>query len=252
MALVMGEQSSMGYPLATNNAVHGFQGIPEERKSFCLPKEQADVDSTGMNVNSSLHCGPLKPRSFLNRDFNDSDVSSSLHDSCNNPNLVYGFSNEASNKKQNMDIRPKSVKYTAQSILSVASITVEDKIGKGSFSHVYKGTSPNGPVAVKVMLYESTKEASLDQAEVALLQSLRHQHIVQLIDVFYGATTCIVLEFCAGGDLYTVLHKTQARHQLSARSPETGCTTASRCVRLGGRRAGRVPGRICRKYHLHE
>jgi serine/threonine protein kinase len=101
-------------------------------------------------------------------------------------------------------------------MLSDAGITLEDMIGKGSFSHVYKATRPDGPVAVKVMLYESTKPVPLDEVEVAVLRSgLRHQHIVQLIDVFCGATTCIVLEFCAGGDLYTVLHKPQVPLQLS-------------------------------------
>eukprot|EP00746_Dinoflagellata_sp_MGD_P157499 gnl/MRDRNA2_/MRDRNA2_86226_c0_seq1.p1 gnl/MRDRNA2_/MRDRNA2_86226_c0~~gnl/MRDRNA2_/MRDRNA2_86226_c0_seq1.p1 ORF type:complete len:385 (+),score=73.56 gnl/MRDRNA2_/MRDRNA2_86226_c0_seq1:69-1223(+) len=201
---------AMGY-LPAPNAIHGFQmGDLQERETFNFPRQKYkkkknqdgkfDSSHSSDGIVSSMHCGPLNPRSFL--DPRDSEVASQDHSL--NPDLQQGLKDIESN-----------VKHTAQTILSAAGLTVEDKIGKGTFSHVYKAISPNGLVAVKVMLYKSKKPMILDEAEVAVLQSLRHQHIVQFIDVCHGATTCMVFEFCAGGDLYTLLHKTGVPHELS-------------------------------------
>ena len=47
------------------------------------------------------------------------------------------------------------------------------------------------------------------------MQKLDHPHIVKFIDVLFGDTTCLILEFCAGGDLYTFLHNKGAISKVS-------------------------------------
>lgn len=87
-------------------------------------------------------------------------------------------------------------------------LTVEAKIGSGSFGDVYKGTWRDTPVAVK-RLRSAAIEDQLDELnrEAVTMLQLRHPHIV----LFMGCCSkvpnvCIVTEFMPKGSLFDVLH----------------------------------------------
>ncbi len=122
--------------------------------------------------------------------------------------------------------RAPSVDISAYEI-DFAALRVGRRVGEGSFGKVYAATWHETPVAVKVLVDEST---ALDgggaggahalrslsspvmaalAAEAGLMASLRHPHIVQ----FMGICTlppAVVTEYCARGSLADVLRAGRA------------------------------------------
>eukprot|EP00746_Dinoflagellata_sp_MGD_P156467 gnl/MRDRNA2_/MRDRNA2_85835_c0_seq1.p1 gnl/MRDRNA2_/MRDRNA2_85835_c0~~gnl/MRDRNA2_/MRDRNA2_85835_c0_seq1.p1 ORF type:complete len:393 (+),score=66.40 gnl/MRDRNA2_/MRDRNA2_85835_c0_seq1:116-1294(+) len=107
------------------------------------------------------------------------------------------------------DSSKASQKAAIQRNVASLNVILESQIGKGTFSIVYSATSPKGPVAIKVL---TGKSSAVDEAEVAMLRKMDHPNIVKLIDVIQDSTTtCVILELCAGGDLYRLLHVTKLK-----------------------------------------
>merc|ERR1711968_242093 len=96
-----------------------------------------------------------------------------------------------------------------------SEITLGKKVGSGSYGDVYSGKwSPlkDVPVAIKVIASEG-KLAPLDDAEMLLMQRIRHPRLV----LFFGtgllkSRNCafMVTEFLAGGDLMEFIEKAVA------------------------------------------
>jgi serine/threonine protein kinase len=84
------------------------------------------------------------------------------------------------------------------------SYLLDDALGRGSFSQVYRGRDDRTglPVALKVLeLAPLPDHAHLD-SEIKALAALRHPNIVRLISVCRTAHRCyLVTEYCDGGTL---------------------------------------------------
>jgi len=83
---------------------------------------------------------------------------------------------------------------------------LQDKIGSGAFSDVYKATSRTDPpriVAVKQIKKFKVKNKDDIAAEIAILEKLDHPHVIHLYEVFDAAEyTYLCMEFLGGGELF--------------------------------------------------
>ena len=80
------------------------------------------------------------------------------------------------------------------------------RIGKGAFSSVYLGRSPNNElVAIKKIEIDNIKKiTSRIRAEIEICKKLKHPNILETYDVIYdtsGGNIYIVTEYCSKGDL---------------------------------------------------
>lgn len=83
---------------------------------------------------------------------------------------------------------------------------VTERIGSGAFAVVWRAISKwdGSEVAIKEISAETLTSRIRErmQAEINILRRIRHPNIVRLFDVLEDDTsTCLVLEYCAGGDL---------------------------------------------------
>jgi serine/threonine-protein kinase len=89
-------------------------------------------------------------------------------------------------------------------------------LGEGGHARVYRGVDKHqsdGPVAIKVLRRHFLRDPVLCkrfEREAEVLRSIRHPHVVALIDQGRDPTLWMALEFIAGPDLAQVL-KTQKR-----------------------------------------
>lgn len=86
---------------------------------------------------------------------------------------------------------------------------IRKKIGKGSFSKIYKALDKNDKeVAVKIIKKKNVKNEKLIQREISVLQSLKHINIISLLDVFTtNHNYYLIFEFCEYGDLKNYIYK---------------------------------------------
>ncbi|GBG66126.1 hypothetical protein CBR_g55470 [Chara braunii] len=123
--------------------------------------------------------------------------------------------------KQSTDLRksvPLSFDFdTSDCQLIGESLVLGERIGQGSFGAVYRGTLHGTDVAVKVF---HDQDLSSDMAEfkkeISIIRRLRHPNVV----LFMGAVITpprmfLVMEFCARGSLYRILHR--SRKELDCR-----------------------------------
>ncbi|CAG8957005.1 hypothetical protein HYFRA_00012485 [Hymenoscyphus fraxineus] len=96
---------------------------------------------------------------------------------------------------------------------TIGSFTIEEKIGKGSFASVYRGThkKDGAVVAIKSVTLGALNEklkANL-YCEIEILKALHHPHIVGLIDCRESSSHIhLVMEYCILGDLsYFIKHR---------------------------------------------
>lgn len=88
------------------------------------------------------------------------------------------------------------------------------RIGKGSFGTCFLGTNDATGETVVIKNVElrglSNKDLKMSKAEVAVLQKLEHPYIVGYRDSYKedaDGVLCIVMEYAAGGDLGSLIHK---------------------------------------------
>ena len=92
-----------------------------------------------------------------------------------------------------------------QWLIRLDELKLIKRVGVGSSGTTYEAGWRGASVAVKVAGHGVTKLAEF-RAEVAALTQLRHPHVVQYMGaVVEPPTHCLVLEYCAGGDLRTAL-----------------------------------------------
>uniref|UniRef100_M4B625 Protein kinase domain-containing protein n=1 Tax=Hyaloperonospora arabidopsidis (strain Emoy2) TaxID=559515 RepID=M4B625_HYAAE len=89
-------------------------------------------------------------------------------------------------------------------------VTVDQLLSRGGFGVVYSGLYNGRRVAVKMLLPETRRNISHVinlLAEVKMMASMEHPHIVEFIGVAWDSLTnmCVVSEFMAGGDLKALL-----------------------------------------------
>ncbi|KAG1703518.1 hypothetical protein DVH05_007465 [Phytophthora capsici] len=89
-------------------------------------------------------------------------------------------------------------------------VVVVQLLSRGGFGVVYSGLYNGRRVAVKTLLPETRRSIShvVDLlAEVKMMATMEHPHIVEFIGVAWDSLTnmCVVLEFMAGGDLKALL-----------------------------------------------
>ena len=89
-------------------------------------------------------------------------------------------------------------------------ISVQEVLGEGAFSVVYRGVHNGRQVAVKRLKYQHLNEELVSKfsVEVAILSRVRHRNAV----AFVGAVTeqpnlCLVMEYMDAGSLHQAIHK---------------------------------------------
>ena len=89
-------------------------------------------------------------------------------------------------------------------------IIYRNKIGKGSFSKIYRGVLSNNKskeIAVKMIKKKNIKNEQLIQREIKVLQSLKHENIIQLLDVIITNNRYhLILNYCKFGDLKNYMY----------------------------------------------
>ena len=85
---------------------------------------------------------------------------------------------------------------------------IRKKIGKGSFSKIYKAVDIHKTeVAVKIIKKKNIKNEKLIQREISVLQSLSHENIISLLDVFTtNSNYYLIFEYCKNGDLKNYIY----------------------------------------------
>jgi serine/threonine protein kinase len=82
-------------------------------------------------------------------------------------------------------------------------------IGNGSSCEVWLGKYRKKEVAVKKQKSSERNAVQEFYRELTVLVSLRHQNLITFIGACTDNPLCIITEYCAGGDLFTFLHKTK-------------------------------------------
>jgi len=89
--------------------------------------------------------------------------------------------------------------------LEIIKLSLQKKLGQGSFATVYKGLHNDKEVALKQLKNAGIDELEDFKKEFRVMSTVRSPHIVH----FYGAVLepklCMVLEFCTRGSLYSVI-----------------------------------------------
>uniref|UniRef100_A0A6B2L5E3 non-specific serine/threonine protein kinase n=1 Tax=Arcella intermedia TaxID=1963864 RepID=A0A6B2L5E3_9EUKA len=93
--------------------------------------------------------------------------------------------------------------------LSSDEVLIQEKVGKGFYSTVFRGTFHGVDVAIKhiVPINYSKREVILLHREISVLKTLRHPHITSLIGIIADRDEDIkmVMEFAENGDLRNYL-----------------------------------------------
>ena len=85
---------------------------------------------------------------------------------------------------------------------------IKKSIGKGSFSKIYKAYDKNNEiVAIKIIKKKNIKNEKLIQREISVLQSLDHNNIIKLLDVFATNNRYyLIFDYCEYGDLKNYMY----------------------------------------------
>ena len=108
-----------------------------------------------------------------------------------------------------MDIRSSNISNNYQ----IKNYIYSKKIGRGSFSKVYKGYNKDTSekVAIKVVDMEISKHLELFmEREIEVMKTLDHVNILKLYDVIHDPNENVIyliLEYCKKGDFYKFLNR---------------------------------------------
>ncbi|GMH94642.1 hypothetical protein TrVE_jg1985 [Triparma verrucosa] len=103
--------------------------------------------------------------------------------------------------KQVMENRNKETDTELQSVLLNASeIILTEKIGRGAFGEVHRGTHRGTAVAVKTLLEVDSTSVERFRAEILLMKDLKHPYIVLLIGAAWSSELIgMVMEYMSKG-----------------------------------------------------
>ncbi|CAA2973283.1 cysteine-rich receptor kinase 10 isoform X1 [Olea europaea subsp. europaea] len=111
----------------------------------------------------------------------------------------------------------ESLQYDLNTVeLATNNFSPDNKIGKGGFGSVYKGTFPNGQeIAVKRLSKNSRQGAKEFKNEVALVAKLQHRNLVRLLGFcLEGEEKILIYEFVPNKSLDYFLFDPEKREQL--------------------------------------
>lgn len=85
---------------------------------------------------------------------------------------------------------------------------IKKSIGRGSFSKIYKAfNNQEELVAIKIIKKKNIKNEKLIQREISVLQSLDHNNIIKLLDVFTTNNRYyLIFNYCKYGDLKNYIY----------------------------------------------
>ena len=89
----------------------------------------------------------------------------------------------------------------------ISHYLVQERLGRGSFSTVYRGVDSrdNSEVAIKVVDRSKLSNPRLVDREIEILKALDHPSIVELKDIIRPPDSkyiFIIMEYLAGGELF--------------------------------------------------
>jgi serine/threonine protein kinase len=96
--------------------------------------------------------------------------------------------------------------------INYEEIIIENKIGQGGFSMIYKANWKMLPVALKVIFDPNVTESLLSEFnnEIKMLYLLRHPNITMLLGICSKPQKlAIITEYVENGSLFDLLHKTK-------------------------------------------
>lgn len=79
-------------------------------------------------------------------------------------------------------------------------------IGTGTSCEVWLGSYYSNKVAIKKQKSSNKISETEFKRELEVLESLQHPNLVNCIGAIYSFPQCLILEYCAGGDLFKLLH----------------------------------------------
>lgn len=86
-------------------------------------------------------------------------------------------------------------------------------IGKGAFSHIYKGFRTVDHAVVAIKKVHRVVNMKYFHNEVELMKSISHPNIVQLYDIFQQNNyVFMIMEYCNGGDLSRYIEKKTSKY----------------------------------------
>lgn len=113
-----------------------------------------------------------------------------------------------------LDIQFSNSSTTDHSKITYEELLLEEQVGSGSFSEVYRGKWMGNTVAIKrILLYQKDSNPFEEFIkETTLMSSMRHPNVVQ----YYGATIrpphlYIITEFCSRGNLQSILRNKEIK-----------------------------------------
>ena len=92
-------------------------------------------------------------------------------------------------------------------IINPADLKYIKPIGNGSSAEVWLGVYNKKQVAIKKQKPTESRKSNEFFRELTLMVNLKHPNLVTFIGACLDNPICIVTEYCAGGDLFTLLHK---------------------------------------------
>eukprot|EP01006_Ploeotia_vitrea_P007652 TRINITY_DN1771_c0_g1_i1.p1 TRINITY_DN1771_c0_g1~~TRINITY_DN1771_c0_g1_i1.p1 ORF type:complete len:798 (+),score=383.68 TRINITY_DN1771_c0_g1_i1:124-2517(+) len=112
-------------------------------------------------------------------------------------------------KRNKSHKRAESSVPTEQWMIKFDEIKLGATLGVGSFGKVYEGTFRGKKVAVKMLHGGTVSEAQLEEFvnELNIMHTLRHPNTVLFMNAcLEEPNMCIVMEHCARGSLFSILH----------------------------------------------
>lgn len=93
--------------------------------------------------------------------------------------------------------------------LNMTEVQTLQKVSSGGTCEVFLGFYRKTPVALKLIKTQAKEKSGLKafSREVAVLVKMRHPNLVLFMGAYLGEPLCIATEFCAGGDLFHLLHQ---------------------------------------------
>ena len=91
--------------------------------------------------------------------------------------------------------------------VSQSKLVFKQLIGTGTSCEVWLGSYYSNKVAIKKQKSSDKISNTEFKRELDVLQSFQHPNLVNCIGAVYSFPQCLILEYCAGGDLFKLLHK---------------------------------------------
>eukprot|EP01071_Lankesteria_metandrocarpae_P007252 Lankesteria_metandrocarpae@DN4629_c0_g1_i1.p1 len=111
--------------------------------------------------------------------------------------------------------KPAVSQFPPELLLDPSTVQFESRIGVGASAEVWRAAWRGSDVAVKILSTKTVPPRLLPgdfHRELEIMIKLRHPNLVLLMGAsLVHQPVCLVTEYCAGGDLYSLLHPVDSR-----------------------------------------